>query len=101
MYDKVELPIYICVANFSVGVIVLVVTLLPQAQNVYENSRAYQAELKFTVKSKVEKTVIKALRPFGITCQFFMMKSTVRPKIIEYQLYYTMTLLISIKIPAN
>jgi len=101
MYDKLELPLYICTPIASIMVIVMIVTLVPQAQNVFENCRAYQKELRFTVRSKVEKAVLRSLRPFGINCQFFMMKSCIRPKIIEYQLYYTMTLLISIKVPEN
>jgi len=95
MYDKVELPIYICGPSLSIIVIAMIVTLVPQAQNVFENCQAYQKELKFTVRSKVEKAVLRSLKPFGITCPFFMVKSCVRPKIVEYQLYYTMNLLIS------
>jgi len=97
MYEKVELPLYVCFPSLSIVVFVMNITLVPQAQNVFENCQAYREELKFTVKSKTEKAVLRSLRPFGIKCQFFMMRSSIRPQIVEYQTSYTMTLLISMK----
>jgi len=97
MYDKVELPLYVCAPSLSIIVIVLIVTLVPQAHNVFENCQAYRKELKITVKSKIEKAVLRSLRPFGIHCQLFMMRASIRPQIIQYQTNYTMTLLISMK----
>jgi len=96
LYGRVELPLYICQPSLSLFVVVLVLTLVPQANNVFEKCRAYRAILKFTVKSRIEKAVLKSLKPFGMHATFFTMKSRVRTKIVECQMYYTMTLLISI-----
>jgi len=58
LYDKVlERPLYICFPCLSIIVIVLIATLLTQADNVFEKCQTYQEELKFTVKSKAEKAV--------------------------------------------
>jgi len=99
MYDKVELPVYICAPCFSIIVMVLVATLVPQASQVFEKCRAYKAALKFTVRSKTEKSIFRSLQLYGIKCPYFMCKSSVRTKIVEYQMNYTMTLLISVKTP--
>jgi len=99
LYNKLDLPLYSCFPSFSIIVLVLVVTLVSQASNVYEKCRAYQSQLKYTVRTKIEKSVFRSLKPFGIRCPLFMCKSSVRTKIIEYQMNYSMTSLISIKTP--
>jgi len=85
LYDKVELPLYACFPCISIIVIVLVVFLVPQAQNVFENSQAYRKELKFRVKSKTERAVLRSLRAFCINCPFFKTKASIRPQMIQYQ----------------
>jgi len=96
-YGKVEFYLYICAPGWSIIEILIVLTLLPQANNIFEKCQAYRAALKFAMKSKMEKTVLKSLKPFGMSATFFTMKSSLRTKMVEYQMYYTMTLLISLK----
>jgi len=88
-------PEYLIFPTLSIVVIIFVLTVVPEATKVYEESLKFHRSVARLSHSKYAKCVSRSLRIFGLHATFFVMKDSVKSRIIEFQLYYTVNLLIS------
>jgi hypothetical protein len=86
------MPLYLAGPFLSAAVCVLTVVAVPAATSIFDQSEELLLHLKAATRTRHQKKLVCSLKPFGVQSgPFFMMKNSVRRKIIEMQLYYTMT----------
>jgi hypothetical protein len=95
LYRTLGMPLYLAAPFLSAAVFVFTVVVLPAATSIFDESEELLFHLKASTRTRHHKKIVRSLKPFGMRTVFFMMKNMNRRKIIEAQVYYTITLLLS------
>jgi hypothetical protein len=96
LHSHLELPLILLPPATSIAVLMAMMSLVPETTNVYEGSVNFLRQLKASTRSPYGKKAAGALKPYGLKSgPFFMMKNSMRKKLIEVQLLYTINLLLS------
>jgi hypothetical protein len=96
LHHFLEIPLILLPPAASISVFIMVISLVPETTDVFEGSVNFLRQLKASTRSPYGKKAAGALKPYGLKSgPFFMMKNTMRKKLIEVQLLYTINLLLS------
>jgi len=97
LYGIVNPALYSVFPILSVSVMVFNLTVVPEAtKNIHEKSVELHRHVVKLAENKYGRCTVRSLRVFGLSATFFLMKNNLRRRIIEYQLYYTVNLLLSL-----
>jgi hypothetical protein len=96
LHSLLEIPLILLPPTTSIGVFIMMISLVPETADVFERSVNFLRQLKASTRSPYGKKAAGALKPYGLKSgPFFMMKNSMRKKLIEVQLLYTINLLLS------
>jgi len=96
LYGVVFPAEYFMFPAISMCVVIFVLTVVPEATNIHERSLNLHWNVAKLTQTKYGKATVRSLRVFGMNATFFMMTNSIRQGIIEYQLNYTINLLLSL-----
>jgi len=98
MYHILRFEIYIVAPLISCLVFAMMVTIMPQAGNIFEKCELVLRTTKGKIRSKYAQKILISLKCNGVDANFFVVKSSVRTKTVEMQFYYTVNALISVEV---
>jgi len=96
LYGIVLPPEYFIFPVISFSVVIFLLTVVPEATNIHERSLKLHWSVASLTQPKYGRCVVRSLRVFGMDATFFMVRNQIKLRIIEYQLYYIVNLLLSL-----
>jgi len=96
VYRILPVPKYLLLPLISSLIVMLDVTMVPQCCNVYEKSSTIHGNIAQFTKTRYGRRIVNSLNIFGFETNVFMMRNSVKKRIIEHQLFYTANLLTTV-----